>query len=165
MKPPHPFTIGSNLLENWNIFRQRWKTYAVLSQLSTQPNEVQVALLLHTLADDALKVYNGFHFTTDESSRTVKDISDRFHEFAVGEVNETYERFMFNKRCQEEGELFDKFLSDLRTLVKSCSYCDKCVNSMIRDCIVLGIRESDVQTEERMYRLRRGVSISCRRHH
>ena len=144
VKPPHPFTIGSNLLENWKIF---WKTYAVLSQLSTQPNEVQVALLLHTLADDALKVYNGFHFTTDESSSTVIEILDKFHEFAVGEVNETYERFMFNKRCQEEGELFDKFLSDLRTLVKSCSYCDKCVKSMIRDRIVLGIRESDVQTE------------------
>ena len=71
VKPPHPFSLGSNLLENWKIFQQRWKTYAVLSQLSNQSREVQVALLLHTLADDALKVYNGFHFTTDENDRTV----------------------------------------------------------------------------------------------
>ena len=147
VKPPHPFSLGSNLLENWKIFQQRWKTYAVLSQLSNQSREVQVALLLHTLADDALKVYNGFHFTTDESDRTVDEILDKFQEFAVGEVNETYERFIFNKRCQEDGELFDKFVSDLRTLVKSCSYCDNCINSMIRDRIVLGIRDSDVQTE------------------
>ena len=147
LKLPHSFTLGSNLLENWKIFKQRWHTYSVLSHLSSQPREVQVALLLHTLADDALKVYNGFHFGTDENSRTVQEILDKFELFAVGEINETYERFMFNQRVQEEGEMFDKFLSDIRTLVKSCSYCDICLNSMLRDRIVLGIRDADVQTE------------------
>ena len=56
-------------------------------------------------------------------------------------------RYLFNQRSQEEGELFDKFLSDLRSLIKTCDYCDKCNNSILRDRIVLGIRDSDTQTE------------------
>ena len=147
IKPPQQFSLGSNILEKWKIFKQRWKTYAVLSNLESQPAEVQVALFLHVLADDALKVHNGFQFDTDESHRKVSEIIDKFEAFAVGEVNETYERYLFNQRSQEEGELFDKFLSDLRSLIKTCDYCDKCNNSILRDRIVLGIRDSDTQTE------------------
>ena len=69
VKPPNAFTLGSNLLDNWKIFKQRWNTYSILSQLGKQPREVQVALFLHTLADDALKVFNGFHFSTPEDSK------------------------------------------------------------------------------------------------
>ena len=86
---------------------------------------MQVALFLHTLADDALRVYNGFQFDNDDSERTVNDIIEKFEDFAVGEVNETYERYLFNRRCQEEGEVFDKFLSDPRSLIKTCSYCNQ----------------------------------------
>ena len=91
IKPPQQFSLGSNILEKWKIFKQRWQTYAVLSNLESQPAEVQVALFLHVLADDALKVYNGFQFDTDESHRKVSEIIDKFEAFAVGEVNETYE--------------------------------------------------------------------------
>ena len=147
VKPPNSFTLGSNLLENWKIFKQRWHTYAILSQLDKQPREVQVALFLHTLADDSLKVYNGFHFSTPEDSRTVDQIIEKFDQFAVGEINETYERYLFNNRKQIDGERFDKFLSDLRSLIKTCSYCDNCQDSVLRDRIVLGISDSLVQTE------------------
>ncbi|RUS68937.1 hypothetical protein EGW08_023300 [Elysia chlorotica] len=38
---------------------QRWDTYTVLSQISTLPRDVQVALFLHCMDDDTLKTYNG----------------------------------------------------------------------------------------------------------
>ena len=56
IKPPQRFNFGTNILENWKIFKHRWQTYAILSQLESQPAKVQVALFLHTLADDALRV-------------------------------------------------------------------------------------------------------------
>ena len=108
---------------------------------------MQVALFLHTLADDALRVYNGFQFDNDDSERTINDITEKFEDFEVGEVNVTYERYLFNRCCQEEGDVFDKFLSDLRSLIKTCSYCNQWKNSLLRDHIVLGIRDSDTQTE------------------
>ena len=67
VKPPQRFNLGTNILENWKIFQQRWQTYAILSQLESQPAKVQVTLFLHTLADDALRVYNGFQFDRDDS--------------------------------------------------------------------------------------------------
>ena len=51
IKPPQQFNLGTNILENWKIFKQRWQTYAILSQLESQPAKVQVALFLHTLAE------------------------------------------------------------------------------------------------------------------
>ena len=147
IKPPQQFSLGSNVLESWKIFKQRWHTYTILSELDVKPRNVQVALFIHSLADDALKVYNGFQFNTPDDSRTVSEVISKFEDFVVGEVNETYERYLFNSRCQQEGEVFDKFLSDLRSLVKTCGYCDNCQESMIRDRIVLGIKDSSVQTD------------------
>ena len=106
-----------------------------------------MVLLLHTLGDDALKIYNGFHFDTPEDQRTMAEVITKFQEFAVGEVNEIYERFMFNSRCQHEGESFESFLTAIRSLIKTCNYCDNCVDTILRDRIVLGIRDPDTQTQ------------------
>ena len=101
IKPPQQFSLGANVLESWKIFKQRWETYTVLSELSKKPRNVQVALFVHTLADDALKVFNGFQFNTPQDNRTVGEIISKFDDFVVGEVNETYERYLFNSRCQQ----------------------------------------------------------------
>lgn len=147
IKPPQPLTLVNNPVESWKLFKQRWQTYAILSRLSTQPKEVQVALFLHCLADDALKIYNGFAFETEEDRRTVDEITTKFEEFAIGDVNETYERFIFNRRVQEEGESFDTFHADLKSLIKTCNYCGKCTDSIMRDRIVLGIRDASTRTD------------------
>ncbi|GFO39028.1 Gag-Pol protein [Plakobranchus ocellatus] len=106
---------------------------------------VQVALFLHCLDDDALKACNSFSFLSPESDRSVSDIIAKFESFAIGEVNETYERFVFNSRAQKDTEIFEGFYSDLRRLVKTCNYCDKCLDSILRDRIVLGVRDNDIQ--------------------
>ncbi|GFO45287.1 polyprotein [Plakobranchus ocellatus] len=118
LKPPSRLTLGTNIEESWKLFKQRWDTYAVLSQVSSLQREVQVVLFLHCLDDDALKAYNGFSFRSPESDRTVSDIIAKFESFARGEVNETYERFVFNSRAQKNTETFEGFDSDLRRLVK-----------------------------------------------
>ncbi|KAK7081981.1 hypothetical protein SK128_003377, partial [Halocaridina rubra] len=58
--------------------------------LESQSKEFQVTMFLHSLADDALNAYNGFHFDTYPSLITVSEIIAKFEDFAVGEVNETY---------------------------------------------------------------------------
>ena len=74
----------------------------------------------------ALKAYNGFQFDTDDDERAVDEIIRIFDAFVVGEVNETHEDYIFNRRDQNECESFESFLSTLRTLVKSCHYCTTC---------------------------------------
>ena len=158
ISPPPPLTTETNVTENWKIFRQKWENYSVITNLTSQ------ALLLHTLGDDGLRMYNGFQFDTPKEDRTAAEIIASFEAFAVGEVNITYERYVFNKRFQQEAETFECFLASIRRLVKTCQYCENCVNSIIRDRIVLGIRDPETQSEllkERTLTLRTCVDI-CR---
>ena len=58
-------------------------------------------------------------------------------------MNET---FIFNNRDQKEGETFESFHAAIRSLAKMCNYCDVCINSILRDRIVIGIRDAIIQT-------------------
>ena len=148
LKPPQSFAVNSpNSVESWKLFKQRWTTYTVLSRFDNLDRNIQVHLFLHCPSDESLKVYNGFEFASDDNARTVQEIIDKFEDFIIGETNETYERFIFHQRVQQEGEEFDKFYTDLKTLVKTCNFCDDCVDSMLRDRIILGIRDSTTRTE------------------
>ena len=118
----------------------------MITNLERQETQYQVTLLLHTLGDEALKVYNGFHFNVDSENRTVEEIISKFDAFAVGEVNETYEMFIFNNRDQKEGETFESFHAAIRSLAKACSYCDACIKSVLLDRIVIGISDPTIQT-------------------
>lgn len=145
VKPPEPLVFDNNLCTNWKLFKQKWANYAILTNLEKQDVKYQVALLLHTLGDAALQRYNGFSFSTEEDARTTKDIIDKFEQYVVGEINETYERFMFNNRKQQENETFDEFLSAIRVLIKTCSYCKDCIDSLLRDRIILGLKDNQLQ--------------------
>ncbi|KAL5021720.1 hypothetical protein ScPMuIL_000875 [Solemya velum] len=112
---------------------------------------------VYTQFDEALKVYNGFHF--DKDTPTVAQITAKFDEFAVRQINVTYERFLFNERQQEGGETFENFYSSVRNLSKTCDFCEQCRDSMIRDKIVFGIRDSNTQTE--LLKVRDLILIKC----
>ncbi|RUS69791.1 hypothetical protein EGW08_022448 [Elysia chlorotica] len=114
---------------------------------ATVVNNVQVDLFLHCLDDDALKAYNGFSFEQSQSQRTLSDITTKFDSFAIGEVNVTYERYLFNSRLKRERESFEIFYSDLRRLLKSCNYCERCLDSLLRDWNALGVRDKDTQRD------------------
>ena len=147
IRPPQSFCIDGNVADSWRLFKQKWQNYSVITNLNRQEMSYQVALLLHTLEDEALKIYNGFSFANTESERTVNEILEKFDNFAVGEVNETYERFMYYKRDQKESESFESFFACVRILIKSCNFCENCINSILRDRIILGIRNPETQSE------------------
>jgi hypothetical protein len=49
-------------------------------------------------------------------------ILTKFQSFCVGETNEIYETFLFNKRNQEKGENIDAYVAALRNLAKTCNF-------------------------------------------
>ena len=131
--------------ESWKRFKTRWANYTPLSGLHDMPREIQVAQLENCLADDALKTLEGFDFPTGEDERMVQEMMMAFERYAIGEIHETLERYKFGKRQQQEGESMDKFLADLRILMKTCQYCPRCEPSILRDRIILGIRSNDIR--------------------
>ncbi|KAG5888938.1 hypothetical protein JTB14_012197 [Gonioctena quinquepunctata] len=70
--------------------------------------------------------------------------------------NECFERYMFSRRQQKEGESFDHFLTDCRHLIKTCNYNtvdpnQSQVEKALRDRIVTGIK--DPTTREALLRI------------
>ena len=63
-----------------------------------------MALFLHCIGPEALKVYNGMQFANEAEHSKLNKIIEKFDEFVVGEVNETYERYVFNRRNQRQDE-------------------------------------------------------------
>lgn len=53
-----------------------------------------------------------------------------------------YSRYRFLGRTQKDGETFEKFLTDLRLLVKECEYHDQ--DDKMRDAIVFGNQDHKV---------------------
>ena len=158
IKPPGPLLLqpSNSLAQNYKLFKQKWENYEIISDIKSKPHDYQVALLLHAIGDDALKVYNGFSF---QGQKTTKAILDKFKEYAVGQENETHERFLFNKRVQNSDESFEAFLSALRELLKTCNFCEDCQPSILRDRIVIGIR--DKTTQELLLRERQLTITQC----
>ena len=147
IKPPDPLVIRDNKTEAWKLFKRRWNNYALLSELEKKSKEYQVAMFENCLADDAMRIMNSFTFTTPSADRTVKEIMEKFEEYAIGELNETMERYAFYKRAQQEGEDFENFLMDVRTLSQTCQFCERCIDSMVRDRILLGIYDNETRAE------------------
>ena len=63
-----------------------------------------------------------------------------FDLYTVGEINETYERYIFNSRNHKPDESIDAYVTALRDLAKTCNFCDLFNDSLLRDRIVLGIQ-------------------------
>ena len=75
----------------------------------------------------------------------VNKVKEKFKAYFTPRVNETYERYNFLKRKQEQGESFESFLIDLKNLVTSCGYYveEKC--KVLHDQIVMGVTSNVVR--------------------
>ena len=54
------------------------------------------------------RMFEGMDFATDTDRNILSKIVEKFEEFCIGQTNETYERFVFNRRNQEEDESFEQ---------------------------------------------------------
>ena len=52
---------------------------------------------------------------------------------------------MFNSHSQREGESFECFYTIISSIVKTCDYCTDGVDSIVRDKIVIRVKDSETQ--------------------
>lgn len=150
IQPPKGLNLtAKNKAVNWKVYKQQWENYSIVAQLAKQTEEYRVALFLYSIGPEAVKIYNSFDLS-DENRKKLSEIIKGFDNFAIGETNETYERYVFNSRDQKEGEPIDAYVGELRTLAQSCNFCTCLNDTLIRDRIVLGIR--DGSTRKRLLR-------------
>ena len=137
--------VSGNVADNWKQFKQVWKNYSIITNLSAQSDEYRVALFLHCIGPEALKIYNGMQFANDEERGSLATILEKFDEFTIREVNETYERYIFNGRNQDPDEPIDAYVAALRSLAKTCGFCECLNDSLLKDRIVLGVNNLNLR--------------------
>ena len=148
-KPPNALNLDGNLKENWKRWRQRFELYLKASGAVSKEEEIQVAILLHCVGEEALEVFNTFVFANDEDSKKLDPVLQAFENYCSPRKNALFDRFLFWKRVQKEGESVEQFVTDLKKMVKNCEYIEP-ADSMVRDCLVFGIR--NLKMQERMLR-------------
>ena len=140
---PNPLSLTGNLAQNFKQFEQSFWIYISASGLDSKSLERQGNVLLHVIGDDALRLYNGFKLDEDKE-KDPHHILAHFKQYCTPMSNITYERHLFNSRTQNSEESFDSFYTDLCKLSKNCEY-DNLADEMIRDRIVVGILNKDLQ--------------------
>ena len=150
MKSIGALSLNGNVAENWRKWKQRWDLYAVASGAEKKPEATQCAILLHTIGQDALDVYNTFTFTEEEENK-IKPLIKKFEDHCAWKKNLTYEWYRFNT-CTQDSRPFDTFLVDLINKAKTCEF-GTLQDSLIKDRIVKNYVESTIkELRERLLR-------------
>ena len=142
---PSKLDVHSRNIEvAWRKFKRQWNNYEVATRLDTESPKYRTSVLLACIGDEAFDIFDGFSFEKEEDQNDIDIVLDIFEQFCVGEANEIYETFLFNKRNQEEGETIDAYVSTLRKLTKTCSFKAN-EERMLKHRTVLGVRDDTVR--------------------
>ncbi|VDP73507.1 unnamed protein product [Echinostoma caproni] len=112
--------------------------------MNRESSPVQLALFRHTFGPAALRVINGLTYSPDKERGDWQVVVVKMEQYCLGESNETCERYIFNRRRPQHGESLDAFVLWLKSLDRSCNFFACLEKRLIRDRIVVGLRNSAV---------------------
>ena len=147
LKPLNSLCLTGDIAENWRRWKQRWELYSKASGSSAKGEDVQCAILLHMICEEALNIYDTFTFAAADKDK-IQPLIDKFESYFAPKKNITYQRYLFNT-CSQNSRLFYVFLIDLQNKAKSCEF-GTLADSLIRDHVVCGIDSKPVR--ERLLR-------------
>ena len=105
MRTPDPLKVsGSNVAENWRRFKEQFGNYELAADLTDASQEKRAAVFLPCIGNDAYDVYRAMEFASADDRRKLDPNVAAFDQFYIGSVNLTYERYVFNRRVQENGK-------------------------------------------------------------
>ena len=57
----------------------------------------KTAMFLSVVGEDGLEIYDGMDVSPETDRKMLDKVVKKFEEFCIGETNEMYERFIFNR--------------------------------------------------------------------
>lgn len=142
-KPPKNVVFDQNANANLSNFLRSLDIYLKATGLDAKDDETKVAILLNHAGEEAQKKFQTFKLTP-ENRKKYKEVVAAFVKYCKPMKNETYDRYKFFVRVQQEGEDFDSFVTDVKMLASECNF-GQLEDSLVRDKIVSGIRDLSLQ--------------------
>ena len=123
VKPPQPLSVrgGPKDQEDWKLWQQEWTNCAKNTKLEQHTPDVQTSLFHHCAGRSVLKIFSALEFGHNESNVDLQTSIQKLEAYFVGETNETFERWHFNKRDQQLHENIDGYVTCLWNLAKTCN--------------------------------------------
>ena len=150
LPPTKPLVMDDNLATNWNAWKKARTRDKVATGVNKQEQLVRVSTLMSVIGEDATKAFNTFELAETEDDSKI-DVLAKLDEYCEPRTQVIYKRYRFNNRNQEPGESIASYLKELRTIAKNCLYESITPDEILRDRIVLGIRDDKMR--ERLLRL------------
>ena len=149
LPPPPALEIhDTQAAEKWKRFKRAWDSYLLATGLSEKSEAVQVATLLIIIGEEAREVFSTFEWASDGDEKKIKPVLERFEQYCEPRKHIPFERYRFNRRCQEPGESYDQYRTALRKLAEGCAFEAITPDEILRDRLVFGVRDS--KTRERL---------------
>src|SRR5436190_442654 len=146
--PPNLNLQGLDTASEWKFWKQSFDDYLVTTGQDEAADKVKLSLLRNMMGSVSARIVATLPLS-DGDCLIYDSVIKAIDNYANPRTNVVFDRFMFNARKQEEGETFDSFLTDCRSLLKSCQYSDSSgeplENQLLRDKIVHGVRDKTIQ--------------------
>ena len=84
--------------------------------------KTKVKLFLYIIGNQGREIYDTLPFSRSPTEHSLEDVINAFEAHCNLKKNETVERYKFFTRVQEEGELLEKFIVDLKILASTCNF-------------------------------------------
>ena len=136
---PAPFDFRNP--SDWQRWKRHFQQFREASGLQGESQSKQVNTLLYCMGEEAGAVLASTNATEDDR-KTYATVLAKFDTFFQVRKNMIYERARFNRRNQQSGETAEEYIMALYELVESCDYGDDIKEEMIRDRLIVGIRDS-----------------------
>ncbi|KAK4311797.1 hypothetical protein Pmani_011926 [Petrolisthes manimaculis] len=131
-----PHLTSSASLREFDAWRHKFEGYVTLTKINMLTRTEQRAALTAVLDDEWTRTLR-YGISVPEDA-DLGSILDAMEEYLRNQRNIIVDRRDFYLRVQEAGESFDDFLCLVKEIANFCDFCDKCVDSQLRDRIVVG---------------------------
>ena len=112
--------------------------------LEKKPEAAKCNYLMLWTGDKGREIFSTWN-VTEADKKKLDTYFTGFEEYCKPKTNNIYNRYRFKSRRQQDGESFEQFVTELKLLIRDCSYPLDIVDDLIRDHIVFGIQSNEIR--------------------
>lgn len=138
------FNFGhSNLSEEWKRWSKKFELFELASGSDSQEDKRRVALLLHSMGEAGIEIYNSFNLSqADEYKFEV--VKNKFREHFDSKCPITLIRYNFFTCKQKDGQSILEFSTELQNLSLNCKF-DNLRKELVRDIFIAGLQKQNLK--------------------
>ena len=129
--------------EEWSQYATRLRYFFAANGITTE--DTKKAMLLTVVGPATFKTLRSLVSPASVDDKTYKQLGEELQKFYSPKPSEIVQRFKFNSRCRQPTESVAAFVTELCALAKHCNYHTDSLDSLLRDRLVCGINDTQMQ--------------------